>query len=309
MPEKKFILKKVPRGPEIALTASLTVGRSKENDLKLVEGSPSRKHALLSVRGGAVFVEDLNSTNGTYVNDQRITSTIKLKPDDRVRFDAEEYLLLEEPSREDKTAVRPGTRAVPVEIVAQSSRLKVPAGWVDNRQLAEGKTQYMSAEELGKLRQSALGAEASPSGFGVVDTPGIIILEGSGAFSRVKLRAEISGMKEWTVGSEGEREILIKRAGVSALHAKIVNEGNRWKVVDQVSANGTFVNGNRCITSFLSSGDRISFGSVECIFQLPGAKASKNAAAGAANLKKVLIIAGISFVVTMAVLYYLLNKF
>jgi pSer/pThr/pTyr-binding forkhead associated (FHA) protein len=185
----------------------------------------------------------------------------------------------------------------------------VPAGWVDNRQLAEGKTQYMSAEELGKMRQSALGTAAAQSGYGVVDTPRIIILESSGSFSRVKLRAEISGMKEWTVGSEGEREILIKRAGVSALHAKIVNEGNRWKVVDQVSANGTFVNGNRCITSFLSSGDRISFGSVECIFQLPNAKDSTNATTGTANLKKVLIIAGISFVVTIAVLYFLLNKF
>jgi pSer/pThr/pTyr-binding forkhead associated (FHA) protein len=96
---------------------------------------------------------------------------------------------------------------------------------------------------------------------------------------------------------------------VSALHAKIVNEGNRWKVVDQVSANGTFVNGKRCITSFLSSGDRISFGSVECIFQLPQGGAAGKASAGTAKFKKVLIIAGISFVVTMAVLYYLLNKF
>jgi pSer/pThr/pTyr-binding forkhead associated (FHA) protein len=309
MPEQKFILKKVPSGPEIAFTATLTVGRARENDLKLVEGSPSRKHALLSVIEGAAWIEDLNSMNGTYVNDRRLTSKIKLKPNDTVRFDTEEYLFLAEPPAEDRTALRPGRPAVPVEIVAESGRLKVPAGWVDNRQLAEGKTQFMSAEELEQMRQSVLAADASKSAYGVVDAPRLIVLEGAGSFSRVQLRAETSGKKEWTVGSEGEREILIKRAGVSALHAKIVNEGKRWKVVDQVSANGTFVNGNRCITSFLSSGDRISFGSVECIFQLPQGRESDKGATGTVKLRKVLIIAGISFVVTMAVLYYLLNRF
>jgi pSer/pThr/pTyr-binding forkhead associated (FHA) protein len=309
MPDKKFILKKVPNGPEIALTAKLSVGRAIENDLKLVEGSPSRKHALLNVTGGAVWIEDLNSLNGTYVNGQRITSKVKLKADDRVRFDAEEYLFLEELPLEDKTALRPGAPIVPVEIVAETGRLKVPAGWVDNRQLAEGKTQYMSPQELEKMRQSVLGPDAANAAYGVVDTPRLIVLEGSGSFSRVQLRAEAPGKKEWTVGSEGEREILIKRTGVSALHAKIVNDGKRWKVIDQVSANGTFVNGNRCITSFLSSDDRISFGSVECIFQLPKGGTSKKGAGGSVKLKKILVIASISFLITMAVLYYLLNKF
>jgi pSer/pThr/pTyr-binding forkhead associated (FHA) protein len=308
MPEQKFILKKMPSGPEIALAATLSVGRAKENDLKLVEGSPSRRHALLSVADGAVFVEDLNSMNGTYVNGQRLTAKTRLQPNDAVRFDTEEYLLLAEQPAEDKTAMRAAAPAPPVEVVAQSGRLKVPAGWVDNRQLAENKTQYMSAEELQKMRQGVVDSAANPA-YGVVDTPRLIVLEGAGQFSRVQLRARTSGKQEWSVGSEGEREILIQRAGVSALHAKIVNEGNRWKVVDQVSANGTFVNGNRCITSFLSSGDRISFGSVECIFQLPQGGAAGKATAGSAKLKKVLIIAGISFVVTMAVLYYLLNKF
>ena len=61
--------------------------------------------------------------------------------------------------------------------------------------------------------------------------------------------------------------------GVSGRHAKIVNEGTRWKLIDQLAANGTFVNGNRTNMSFLSSGDRLRFGPVECIFQLPEAGA------------------------------------
>ena len=116
------------------------------------------------------------------------------------------------------------------------------------------------------------------------------------------------------VGGEGEREILLKRVGVSALHAKIVNEGNRWKVVDQLSANGTFVNGKRCTMSFLNSGDRISFGSVECIFQLPTGGATSNTGraakirVGGSRLNKVLLIAAASFLATLAVLFVLLKK-
>ena len=43
-------------------------------------------------------------------------------------------------------------------------------------------------------------------------------------------------------------------SGVSALHAKIANEGERWKVIDQMSANGTFVNGKRANVSYLVVG-------------------------------------------------------
>ena len=65
--------------------------------------------------------------------------------------------------------------------------------------------------------------------------------------------------------SLADREIARARA----LHAKLVSDGKRWKVVDQLSANGTFVNGKRCNVSYLAAGDRIAFGSVECTFQLP----------------------------------------
>jgi len=93
---------------------------------------------------------------------------------------------------------------------------------------------------------------------------------------------------EWTIGSQDGRDILLKSEGVSAFHAKIVNEGMRWKVIDQLSANGTFVNGRRCTVSALTSADRITFGPVECIFQLP--KGSEAPAAGRGRLWKRLAI-------------------
>lgn len=50
----------------------VVVGRSSDLDMVLVEEMVSRKHAKLRLRGGRVDIEDLGSTNGTFVNGERI---------------------------------------------------------------------------------------------------------------------------------------------------------------------------------------------------------------------------------------------
>ncbi len=50
----------------------LSVGRASSNDIHLDDGTVSGKHAQLHVLGKEVFVEDMESTNGTLVNGQRV---------------------------------------------------------------------------------------------------------------------------------------------------------------------------------------------------------------------------------------------
>jgi pSer/pThr/pTyr-binding forkhead associated (FHA) protein len=311
MADRKFTLKKLPNGPAIPITGEVSVGRSAESGLKIVEGSPSRKHALLTLADDGVSVQDLGSTNGTFVNDKRIDAKVKLNSNDRVRFDVEEYLfhIEEPPAPPSDLTVR---RAVPPrDVVADSGRVKVPAGWVDNAGGQGGaKTQFMTPEQMEAERRRMQSSAAASDPLGNIDTPLLIVPGNPDGAMRVQLRATSTDKKEWTVGSEGEREILIKRVGVSALHAKLVSDGKRWKVVDQLSANGTFVNGKRCNVSYLASGDRISFGTVECVFQLPsGGAASAFAETGSrSGLSKVLMIVGVSFAITLVLLYFLLRK-
>ncbi len=311
MADTKFTLKKQPNGPAIPLTGEVSVGRSEESALRIVEGSPSRKHALISVTADGVSVQDLGSTNGTFVNDKRIDAKVKLNNNDRVRFDVEEFLfhIEEPPAPKGDLTVR---RAVPPrDVVADSGRVKVPAGWVDNPGAQGGaKTQFMTPEQMEAERRRMQSSAAASDPLGNIDTPLLIVPGNPDGAMRVQLRATSTDKKEWTVGSEGEREILIKRVGVSALHAKLVSDGKRWKVVDQLSANGTFVNGKRCNVSYLTSGDRISFGTVECVFQLPtgGASAVFKESGGRSGLSKVLLIAGVSFAITLVLLYFVLRR-
>ncbi len=67
-------------------SAPLTVGRGGQNDLVLTgDEFASARHARIEVRGDGVWVQDLESTNGTYVNGSRIAGAQRLDPGDVLR--------------------------------------------------------------------------------------------------------------------------------------------------------------------------------------------------------------------------------
>ena len=74
-------------GEEHAIDSSpLIVGRDTENDLPLVRDEfSSGRHARIEPRRDGVWIEDVGSTNGTYVNGVRLTSPRKLSPGDVIR--------------------------------------------------------------------------------------------------------------------------------------------------------------------------------------------------------------------------------
>ena len=64
-------------------TEDLVIGRDSSCDFQIKDESVSTHHARLSFRYMQWWVEDLQSTNGTYLNDERVeTSTVIIKGDE-----------------------------------------------------------------------------------------------------------------------------------------------------------------------------------------------------------------------------------
>ena len=65
--------------------SSLSIGRGSANDLALEDQFASARHALFEPRRDGVYVHDVGSTNGTFVNGIRLTQDRRLAPGDVVR--------------------------------------------------------------------------------------------------------------------------------------------------------------------------------------------------------------------------------
>jgi hypothetical protein len=77
-------------------SAPVTVGRGGQNDLVLTDDDfASSRHARIEVRGDGVWVQDLDSTNGTFVNGTRVAGAQRLDAGDVLRVGATDLLLEE----------------------------------------------------------------------------------------------------------------------------------------------------------------------------------------------------------------------
>jgi pSer/pThr/pTyr-binding forkhead associated (FHA) protein len=411
-----FILRRLDDGAETPITEPLLAGRHPECGLLLpeggAEGGPSRRHALISVDEGTLWVEDLDSKNGTFVNGTRLAAKqpTQLRSGDRLRFDRIEFVVqapldvtmvrgapstpaqatLDTVSaRKDDAAApapslragalgtpakaprsdAPATPAAPARAAASAtpkeasppraepaSRVAAPAtppasesaatpkappakpatppppqrsapaiasasqeasgerppgSWADPDALREGKTVFIDPRNVRKLLEESGGSAGLPAG--QVSVPTLSITSGALTGGRFELRGKPGETNEWTIGSNADRNIVLTGEGVSGEHARIVNEGERWKVIDQLSRYGTFVNGRRTPSSFLSSGDTVAFGpAVKCLFQLPGGTGRKQVAADRAAPEEPrrrsrvdVVTLLVSFLVTAAVILLL----
>jgi hypothetical protein len=74
-----------PTGREHPLEAeTMTIGRAVENDIVITSKRVSREHARAERQGRRWLLADLGSTNGTFLNDERLLAPVELRDGDRV---------------------------------------------------------------------------------------------------------------------------------------------------------------------------------------------------------------------------------
>jgi len=225
--------------------ASFSVGRATDCDLQLVEGHVSRHHARLRVIGGTIWIQDLQSANGTFVNGDRVAGAWRLFHGDEVAFDTMRYQLIGDAP--DLTPIRPPGQ--PPDQLEVSERVDEPPR-VETAEMA-------TAEAAGIVHASA-SATTVESG------PALV-----GRSAPILGRTFPLAFGRHLIGRGPDADIHIAEASVSLRHAEIELRPDGAQLVNLISTNGTWVNDAEIHTTHLKHGDVVRIGRVSLEYRTP----------------------------------------
>jgi pSer/pThr/pTyr-binding forkhead associated (FHA) protein len=252
---------------------SMVVGRGKV-ELALFDKKVSNQHCKFSVEGEDCWLEDLKSTNGTFLAGRRVESKIKLQNLDEVVVGLSKIsVAIVEQMTEFKKANLPVhdtshdeasvSKTVPEVSMAATRKVEgepeIPSFQGEYRQTAVTRIENLISDEMKTFSQWDHPNIAEDNGAkgGVVPRVKVDLVKQKGAegLSHFTLTKPVS-----TIGRKGV-DIKLNDLDCSRCHAQIeILGGIRVFVKDLGSTNGTFVNGKRVTTQELNSGDIIQVG-------------------------------------------------
>lgn len=232
-------------GPSHSLVETLTVGRGGDCGITIADDHISREHARLVNHGGLIWLQDLNSSNGSYVNGQRITGACRLFHGDEVRFDTVAFQLIGHGA--DLTPVRAPEQA-PLPVALQiAARHERESGGTDT-------TEFAAIEDSPPVTlEVPLDGEA-----------GAFLLGASEPVAGLTFRTP---MGRTLVGRSDECDLVIRDRTVSARHAELMVRAEGVTITNLMATNGTRVNGDEVQTGRLHDGDVLRFGRVSLVFK------------------------------------------
>ncbi len=200
---------------------SVRIGSAFTADVRLDDGDA--EHCQLWCHEGKVFLEDLGSSDGTFVGDQRIDFPVRLQPGQGFRIGDVSFVLCEasDPERCSK----------------------------DNKNLPKAPPEAVDQTVVFRTPQGPAVAQSQATGEG---------RSGRGRAKRVALTGD-----RLVLGRDVQGAGRIEHVAISRRHAQLIGGPDAWAVADLGSTNGTFVNGQRVTgTQRLEPGDVIALGPV-----------------------------------------------
>jgi len=240
---ERHSLKHLDTGKEFELSKSSNIiGRSTNCDITFNAETLSREHARLALQGNEVVLQDLHSTNGSFVNDNQIFEETGLKPGDVIRFGQERFAFF---SAERDATIMLSRRdldsdsAMLVEDEEEADAtmmiqaIDLPQGWQNHDTFSEQE----NAQDLGLIK--ALQAHATKK---LKHTTGLLVtIVPERDTPSVKLLSSKENSASWLIGRSDTAHVALADPTVSDQHARIeLNNGN-WKLLDEDSRNGTLV--------------------------------------------------------------------
>lgn len=285
-----------------------------------------------------MLLEDMGSANGTLVNGLRLVGSVELKNGDDIQFDKYKFRVVVAglepaaadgdatvvaPLGDDATVVTPlASEVAPSHAPAAAAEpppTPAPAPEPPPRPAAVSPdlpgswTEGGTGEHTQFLSMDSVAETAAAEVERASELPHLIVVRDGVAADVMELEPGASDDPDvWEIGREDSCEIMLDEPSVSARHAQLIHQGGRWRLVNLVSANGIFVNGEKRLTAYLGDGDQIRLGNVNLVFRgsanAPASssaapKGGKKAAAGASSTsgsKLPLIIAAVVVIAAAA---------
>ncbi len=254
--------------------SSSVIGRNQHCEIRIDSDALSRNHASLHVTEHGVVIEDLNSTNGTYVNNIRIDSPVLLSDGDVVTIGNHRMVLIE-------PALSPSPPKEPKQGLAEelamyefddrtSNRTMIKSSFAHSLGLpAENILAKPEVEEPESLEAMIVRALSSKT-LDHERVPAVLILKNSRKRGMmIELKLPHGSNQEWAVGRSQLSDVVLDDPTVSNLHAIIAYNANTWSICDNDSTNGIKLNGELIGgNATCHHGDVITVGGIELIFYI-----------------------------------------
>jgi pSer/pThr/pTyr-binding forkhead associated (FHA) protein len=226
------------------VSGELRIGREPSSDLQLTDLHMSRRHARIVEIAGSIWVQDLGSANGTFVNGERVRGARRLLHGDEVRFDQYVCQLLGR-----------GADLTPGRLAGVRDRVPFVAG----ARLATGSEETPTAEIELAMRPEPRWAELPPGSLAGTYLVGVDEA-GAGLVRRLPMGRTL-------IGRQAECDLELRDLAVSGRHAELILRAEGATLTDLMSTNGTLCNGRPIQSVRLSDGDRLIFGRTDLLYR------------------------------------------
>lgn len=301
-------------GTQYPLDEVSLLGRDAECQIVLADSKVSRYHARITVTDlNSVLVEDLHSTNGTFINGVRIAAPQTMVIGDELRLHKLSLRLTAIDSG-DATIVAPvrnraeAAPTPPPQPAAAPSPAISPSPAPTVLPADADATYVLKASELAKL-QEIERKEVSVQRHQEVSGPCLVVLTAPIRGKVFALQAQTI-VAHWTIGRGRDVDIQLIDRAVSKHHARIHKQGSRWRIDSLNATNKLVVNGTATESSALEAGDRIRLGRTELQFKIDHNAAAVAAASTTGDLPgKGFLIGALAFTAVATLLLLALAVF
>ena len=283
---QSYTLRSLEEGTEYPVRGKeVLIGREVECQVPLRAGHVSRYHAKITLTTHAAYIEDLQSTNGTFINGKRVVGRQQISIGDDIRFHDQHFRLVSSESGDADatliTSFNDGDSTQPRIQPPQAETIEAPApsspGFSPPFSPPPKKVHQAPAHEQEKDEQTSLlsmhelhaldgRSSKSQKAIRVGNGPRLVILTAPIRGKVFPLKHDAPIGRQWDIGRDGSAAIAIGDKTVSQNHAKIINTQNGWLIATTSAKNGVMVNGLSITRAFLSHNDRIRLGRIELAF-------------------------------------------